>query len=277
MVISSETTYNEMLRSPWQRLRFTKSALTVIAGRAYSSWLQAGVPAPGAAITTAAVPTSATTGAINFGMYNSSGTLRCLQMAFDIANLTTVSGGMITIADRLSHQGGLDSTVTTAQTTNLPTAALTRYTTGVGVMAALEIYTQIGTVATTVAVSYTNTTPTAGQISPAQTIGATGNREASRFIMIPLVTGDRGITSVENVDLVASTTTAGAFGVTLYMPLVSIPIDHLLALRFDPEALYGFGTWFPEILDDACLMWVHHMATTTTGIIQGEHRLHEDA
>jgi hypothetical protein len=157
------------------------------------------------------------------------------------------------LCDRLSHQGGLDGTVTTAQTTNLPTAALTRGdTTGKGVFAGLEIYTQIGTTGTTFLVTYTNQAGTGSQVSPLVTLGNTGFREANRFIPIPLASGDNGFRSVENVDLTATTGTAGAFGITLYRPLFPIfvaqqggeeqLIDGLLSVAF-----------LPEIPDDACL------------------------
>ena len=47
---------------------------------------------------------------------------------------------VIWLADFLVHSGGMSGTVTTEQTTGLPTVALSRYTNGDGIMAALIVY-----------------------------------------------------------------------------------------------------------------------------------------
>jgi hypothetical protein len=189
--------------------------------------------------------------------------------------MSIANASMVILADRLSHQGGLSGTVTTEQTTNLATAALTRYTDGVGVMAAIEIYTQIGTTGTTVTASYTNTTPTAGRTSVATVIGGTGFREASRMIILPLQQGDVGVRSVESVTVLATTGTAGAFGITLFKPLVCFP----LAVQgqqwlFDP--LLNLGGNMPEIDGDACLQWIYVSSSSSTGIVMASLRFSED-
>lgn len=279
MTISNESSYYEQVQQPFERCRISKTSLTVVQGRSYSSWLQAaGFPAVGVAPTTAAVPTSATAGCLKGGngntLNNGSGTRRILKTIFMPA--LTTAGGMITICDRLSHQGGLSGTATGAQTTNLPTAALTRYTSGVGVQCGLEIYTAIGATGTTVTTSYTNTTPTAGQVNPLATWGGTGFNAASRIVILPLVAGDVGVTAVASVTATASTLTVGNFGVTLFYPLVHVPIDDILAIKRSSEALYGFGTWFPEVKSNACLQFIYHMNGTATGIVQGEVLISED-
>jgi len=280
MTITNENAYYAMINSPFQRARVSKSALTTVVGRSYSSWLQgAGFPPVGVAPTIAAVPTGATAGSLKGGngddLINGSGTRRILKCIFDHAP-TASPGGMITIVDRLSHQGGLSATTTGAQTTNLPTSALTRYTSGVGVQMGLEIYTVIGTTATTITTSYTNTVPTAGQASPAIAFGGTNNREASRILFVPLASGDKGVTAVANVNIVASTLTAGAFGVTLFYPLVHIPLDDILSIKGSADAMHGFGTWFPQVQSGACLHFIYHTSGATTGIVQGDVLISED-
>lgn len=260
------------LESPRDRVLITKDLTCNAAGRVHSSWL--GLPNAGAAPTTAVAPTKATTGAYPFdGWQNSGGGLKTYCVGGDVRG-NQASGSqfglptMMIVADRLSHQGGLSGVVTGAQTTNLPTAALTRYTSGVGVMAALEIYTAIGSSSTSVTVSYTNTTPTAGQISPAIQWGTTGFREISRFFPLPLAAGDIGVTSVESVTVPASTSTAGAFGVTLYKPLFAIavsPFDSQVDAIFSGRMAGGL----PEILDDACLFLIGCPGIAATHRIQG--------
>lgn len=266
MAIASLAAYQQRLAANYNRIHFQKNSITVVAGHTYSSWLAAGFPAAGAAPTTAGVPTNATTGALTNSINASGATQRILRCVLNWAIMTP---GMITIVDRLSHQGGLSGTVTGAQTTNLPTAALTRYTSGVGVEAGLEIYTSVGTTATVASISYTNTTPTSGHTSPAVTFGGASFDIASRFIHVPLQVGDVGVTAVASVSLTASTLTAGAFGVTLYYPIVMIPMNDQDPTGIDVDALFGFGTWFPQVFDNACLQFHYTVNTTSTGVISG--------
>lgn len=208
------------------------------------------VPA-GTTPTTAAVPSRTITGA--FGQQNgSSGRLVVCGGDVAISATASTTAGMVIIADRLSHQGGLSGTVTTAQTTNLPTAALTRYTSGEGVMAALTIYTQIGTTATTVTASYTNQSGTAGQITAAVQLGGSGYREVQRMILLPLAAGDTGVRSVESVTVLATTGTAGNFGVTLFKPIAAFPFS-TNAQSVQSYVGGGLLGGLEEIIDDACL------------------------
>jgi hypothetical protein len=197
--------------------------------------------------TTAAACSVTTSGAIQFG----NGTSQRLHTIRARSGVGINSNLMNTlIADRLSHSGGLSGTSTAAQTTNLPTAALTRYTSGEGVLIGLEIYTAIGSTATDVSVSYTNQAGTAGRTSPLVRIGGTTFNQAATVILIPFQAGDTGVQSVESVTLSASTGTAGDFGVTLFKPLVwtiSKPGGSPLDL-----AIEGGGN-APQVVDNACL------------------------
>ena len=220
--------------------------VTTVAGRPYDLWVNA-VPV-GAAPTTAVVPTSATAGAL--GQPNpASGQLSIIGARFSALN-----PGVYLVVDRLSHQGGLSGTVATAQTTNLGTAALTRYTSGDGVLMGLTIYTQIGTTATTVTCSYTNQAGTAGQVSPLVAIGGTGFREASRLILLPFAGTDSGARAVASVTLAATTGTAGNFGVTLFKPLFAIHVADGSGVVSAAGLISGFsGGGAPAIVDNACL------------------------
>lgn len=155
-------------------------------------------------------------------------------------------GGVL--IDRLSHQGGLSGTVTTAQTTNLPTAALTRYTSGVGVYAALEVYTAVGATDALWTVSYTNQAGTAGRTASWLMADTPGGNS---FHPIPLVGSDTGVRSVESVTLTPSTGTAGNFGVTLFKPLVWFGPHHGGMDR--PFDIFSLPGWNTPIDDDAFL------------------------
>lgn len=163
-------------------------------------------------------------------------------------------GGCWMIVDMLNLSGGLDATLTTAQTTNLPTAALTRYTSGEGVMAAIYVNASIGATATTVTASYTNTAGTSGRTTTATLIGSTAANGTGVVITLPLQAGDTGVKSVESVTLAATTGTAGNIGVLLFKP-----ITMLWSSTFDASSMIdavstgGMVGTFNEILDDACL------------------------
>ncbi len=223
MAFSTYAAYKAALDAPYQRITISKALSTSRINRIYSLWNQGvGVPGQGIPPTTAATQVNDTAGALL--QADSSGTQRILRMV-----LCSASGqmGTVTVADRLSHQGGLSGTAAGAQTTNLPTAALTRKTTGIGVQAAVEIYTTLGATAATATVSYTNEIPTSGQVSPAFTIGTSDDyRELGRFLHIPLAVGDRGVRAVASITLSGTTGTTGNFGITLFYPLITVPYHY---------------------------------------------------
>lgn len=276
MAIADHSAYKARVLAPRQLVRFSKPAPTVIINRPQvMPWSSA--PDLGTVPTTAAVPVATTAGAMNSdngGIRDSSGVHRIVG----VRGLNNYIARYM-LVDRLAHQGGLSGVVTTAQTTNLPTAALTRYTTGEGVLISLEIYTQIGTTGTTVTASYTNQAGTAGRTTTAVAFGATGFREVWRTIILPLQAGDTGVRAVASVTVLATTGTAGNFGVTLFKPLMSFSLDQVGAFVIDP--LEDLGANCPEVVDQACLQWMFCAPTATqlvgTGTaFEGELLLSED-
>ena len=173
-------------------------------------------------------------------------------------NPSGIGGVFMILIDALNISGELNGTLTTPQTTNLPTAALTRYTSGEGVYAALVIHTTIGGTATTATVSYTNQAGTSGQISPAFAFGGNGNNGTGQVFRIPLLAGDTGVRSVESVTLAASTGIIGAFGVMLYKPLAMMfQNDTEGASLIDCVSTGRMVGQCNELLDDACLTFFY--------------------
>lgn len=179
-----------------------------------------------------------------------SGKLRILG-----ARLTTggVAAASVLAFELLNHSGGLSGVVTTEQTTNLPTAALTRHTSGEGVMMALVVYTVIGLSAVTVSVSYTNQAGTPGRVSPAVQIGGNSFREAGAVILLPVEGADSGVRSVESVTLSGTTGTAGNFGVILFKPLALFDCNDASTTHNFDAVYRGFAGSFAEFDDDACV------------------------
>lgn len=185
-----------------------------------------------------------------------------------IANTGTGSGSLMLI-DRLCHSSGLDGTVTTAQTTNLPSAALPRFTSGVGVMAALECYALAGTTATTFTVSYTNEQGVSGCVSPAALFPASSTMVVGKLLFVPLASGDKGIRSVESVTLAGSTGAAGNFGVTLFRPLSVVACsENGVGFQAISDVTASMPLGLPAI-DNACLQIVNMMLSVNLGHLHG--------
>lgn len=228
------------------------AAASTVAGRWTSLWRYNGSPSgasanPGAV----AIPDNTTEGALK--QTNPGGG----RQKWIVGGWGTggPAAGMLMLYDRLLHVSGLSGTNTGAQTVQSGTPGsrvppLTRYTDGAGNMVLVEIYTQIGSTATTAVVNYDDQDGNASA-SPAFAIGGTGLREAQRLIQVPLAAGDTGVTGVADIDLVASTTTAGDFGITIAHPLITFS---------GPAAgVPGFTSFVQgklvEVLEDACLAW----------------------
>lgn len=225
--------------------------LQSVTARIFDNWMSQ-VPAP-VTPTTAVAPTRTTAGAL--GQENGgAGTLAIVGARYNGMN-----AGVALICDRLSHQGGLVANLATAQTTNLPTAALTRETTGEGVMLGLTLFTQLGVTGTTVTASYTNQAGTAGKITEPVVLGNTGFREAGRLILLPLAAGDTGVRAVASVTVLATTGTAGSFGVTLFKPLYAIVMESTSGVAAGGFVSGGMSGGIPEVVDDACLFVVTNL------------------
>jgi hypothetical protein len=239
------------------------AATATIVGRWASLWTFDGQPAAGVAPTTAAIPTNATNGALKQAD-PTGGRQKWLYSVF--AN--GLVGGTLLLYDRLLHIGGLSGTVITAQNvqTTTPTPALTRYTNGIGNMAWAEIYTALGATATTITMSYVDQSA-ATVTSPAVVIGGTGFTEKNRCIMLPLAAGDTGIEAVKTVTVLASTLTAGNFGVTIGHPIAYIGIggSGCTGWRDFTTGLPGI----PEILAGACLSFLWMPQTVTAPEVFG--------
>jgi hypothetical protein len=140
-------------------------------------------------------------------------------------------------------------------TTNLPTAALIRYTNGVGVWAALEIYSSIGNTTTTARIRYTSDTGEIDVLSPFVRIGGVPVRDPGSFIIVPLLPGHRGVQSVSGVELTATTGTAGNYGVTLFRPIAFIS-QQIEGNTITSDGVIGNCGHLPVVLNNACLMGV---------------------
>lgn len=189
-------------------------------------------------------------------------------------NPSGLSGVALFLSDYLVISGGLSGTETLEQTTNLPTAALTRYTGGDSVRAAIIIHTAVGATASTLTASYTNQNGTPGRTTASTVIGGSGNREGGRVLPLVLEGSDTGVRSVQSVTLSATTGAVGNFGVLLYRPLSMMCLNNAEGANvIDAVSTGGFIGSFAEVQDNACLslMAVWPVAQVISGaILMGE-------
>jgi hypothetical protein len=230
---------------------FQMSANTAVAAVRFGNYSSLFVPAPSTPTTSVALDKTSNYAINSLVTDGVSGRLSILGARL---NPSGVGGIAVMLVDILNMSGGLSGIVTGAQSTNLPTAALTRYTDGVGVHAAIIIHSQIGSTATTVTVSYTNQDGTSGRTSTALAIGASGLREAGSLFRIPLQAGDTGIQAVASINLVGTTGTAGNIGVVLYKPLALLFLNDIEGTNIlDCISTGRMVGQCNEVLDGACL------------------------
>lgn len=272
MALADYAAYKSALLGPHESFHFQKNAAgNGFGNKLHTTWAQS--PFAGAAPTTAVACSASTTGSLrnvngNAQQNGSGALLKYLARASLNSSLAgTSTQYSMWLLDRLSHQGGLDATTPvdpTANTTNLPTAALTRYTSGVGVLPMLEIYETIGSTATTIVASYTNTAGTAGRKTLPTTFGGSGNNSWGRVLILPLQEGDIGCKSVESTTILASTGTAGNFGVTLAKPLAFYPCIGSSGMNHIYDSIIGCAGLIPVIDDGACL-WLAYFQNNSSG------------
>jgi hypothetical protein len=188
---------------------------------------------------------------------------------------TSNSAMTVEVHDRLAHMGGLNGTLTTAQTVSLDLSTLgatnnisnrigdTNYS---DVQWWLEWYTATGATAVTVTVNVTYNDGTTGALASAS-LAAT--RPASFMLslnaLIPAAASGKYIRAVNTVTLSATTGTAGSFGVTATRPRMTLAAP-IANMKFVADwAQLGF----PEIFNESCLFPIVLTSTTSTGTVRG--------
>ena len=232
-----------------------------------SMWLQGGTPSAGSTPpTTATVPTNTTAGCLQQKNPNSGQQLWLLNYS-TTSPLLNLTGFRTMLYDRLIHISGFSANTTNLQTVNL--TGLTRYsgTSSAGNRATLEVYSALGTTERNATISYTNQDGVSGRLVTIK-IGGIDNTNAAfqlgATVILPLVSGDTGVRSVETVQLDGSTTTQGNFGFCIIRPLTTTG-TMFQSSTTNIDLIYGIPS-LVEIKANACLsMMSIFNATSNTG------------
>ena len=254
------------------RIVLDKASIASQTANSYCSlWRATGQPGQGAIPTVVATCNNTTVGTIGFNQQTSPITSygAYLEIATGNAAMT------MELHDRLANMGGLNGTLTTAQSVNLDLSTLLS-TDNINVRKGdanysdvqwwLEWYTATGATAVTATIAVTYNDGTTGNLS-ALSLAAT--RPASHMIplnsLIPSAQSGKFIRGIVSVTLSATTGTAGNFGVTVTRPRMTLSA---------PIANHKFiADWaqlgLPEIYNSSAIFPIVLTSTTSTGTVRG--------
>ncbi len=254
------------------RLIIDKASISnATAGGYHSLWRATGQPGQGAIPGAAAVCDNTLIGSLQFAQQTAPAT------SYGGWTNAVCSNSAVTLEvhDRLMHMGGLNGTLTTAQTVNLDVHANlaslnldarkgdANYS---DIQWWLEWYTDTGATASNATIAVTYNDGTSGNLT-VQAVG--GTVRASRMfplnLLIPAAAAGKYIRDVDTVTCSASTGTAGSFGVTATRPRMTMPLPLANKMEIFDWAALGL----PEIFNSSCLFPILISSTTSTGTVRG--------
>ena len=254
------------------RIVLDKASIASQTANSYCSlWRATGQPGQGAIPTVVATCNNTTVGTIGFNQQMSPSTSygAYLEIATGNAAMT------MELHDRLANMGGLNGTLTTAQSVNLDLNTLlatNNIDTRKGdanysdIQWWLEWYTATGVTAVTATIVVTYNDGTTGNLS---VLSLASTRPASHMIplnsLIPSAQSGKFIRGIVSVTLSATTGTAGNFGVTVTRPRMTLS---------SPIANFKFiADWaqlgLPEIYNSSAIFPIVLTSTTSTGTVRG--------
>ena len=254
------------------RIVLDKASIASQTANSYCSlWRATGQPGQGAIPTVVATCNNTTVGTIGFNQQTSPITSygAYLEIATGNAAMT------MELHDRLANMGGLNGTLTTAQSVNLDLSTLLS-TDNINVRKGddnysdvlwwLEWYTATGATAVTATIAVTYNDGTTGNLSA---LSLASSRPASHMIplnsLIPSAQSGKYIRGIVSVTLSATSGTAGNFGVTVTRPRMTLS---------SPFANFKFiADWaqlgLPEIYNSSAIFPIVLTPTTSTGTVRG--------
>lgn len=271
MTITSRDQLIAAMGNSSSRLVIDKASISNAAvGQFHSLWRATGQPGQAAIPGAAAVCNNTLLGAMQFTQQTAPAT----SYLGIIEAVSSNSAMTLEIHDRLAHMGGLNGTLTTAQTVGIDLNALlttnnldarkgdANYS---DVQWWMEWYADTGGTAVTATVNVTYNDGTTGNLT---NISLAATRRASQMIplngSIPAAASGKYIRGVVSVTLSATSGTAGSFGVTAtrYRAANFMPIAN--ARHTSDWAALGL----PEINNASCLFSVMLCSATITGTLR---------
>lgn len=246
------------------------SIANAAAGQYHSLWRATGQPGQGAIPAAAANCNQSTTGCLTFNQQ----TAPAKSYLAYIEAASSNSAMTVEVHDRLMHMGGLNGTLTTAQTVGLDFNGVTADNMAERIGDAnysdiqwwLEWYTDTGATVVTATAAVTYSDGSTGNL-PAVSLAAPRRASFMQPLngLIPAAVAGKFIRAVNTVTLSATTGTAGSFGVTA---------TRLRGTLFIPIANAKYGAdWaslpISTIPNNACPFISVLASTTSTGTLRG--------
>lgn len=246
------------------------SIANAAAGQYHSLWRATGQPGQGAIPAAVAICNQSTTGGMKFSQQTDPAKSYLAYLEAASSNSATT----MEVHDRLMHMGGLNGTLTTAQSVGIDFDGVTadNMVERIGdanysdIQWWLEWYTDTGATVATATVAVTYSDGTTGNLT-AVSLAATRRASFMQSLngLIPAAAAGKFIRAVNTVTLSATTGAAGNFGVTatrlrgsLFMPIANA--------KFSADwASLPIGV----MPNSACPFIAMLSSTTTTGTLRG--------
>lgn len=229
-----------------------KQTFTSVANTWVTTYRAGGMPAAGSYtnISTGATKNNTDAGALSLALSNPTG--GDTKYILSVASNSSAVFNQAFLTDLLWAGGNCSANTTSAQTVS--SAALTRYTTGTGLVITMEVTTALGATPSAIACSYTNQANTSGQTtgSASLTPSAIVQRlqPSAQLPVLPLASGDFGVRAIASVTC-GSAMGSGVFAIRISKLLffmvgsaANIPIQQDIVAGIDgllPLATEGGG------------------------------------
>lgn len=253
-------------RYDWNKIT---GAAAYTAGRWYDMSSLNGNPVanayPGTALGWVTCNEAAGNGTQIFGMPHGGDVSTDIKHLLNTYAVTAVATGVpctLMLVDMQGYWPGINMNTLSAQTlTGTPTL---RYANGAGCRLFLVARATTGAVAHNIAISYSNSVPTAGRSLPV-TVAATASAIVPHIVhsgtaannygpFLPLAGGDTGVSTVATVTLSAASGTASTAALVLCRPIYQLPLS-TVGVASERELVNQFPA-LPKIEDGACLTWL---------------------
>jgi hypothetical protein len=267
----NEITSGKFNRTDWNKIT---GGTTYTAGRWYDFSGLAGTPVAnafaGTALAWRTCDETTGNGTQIFGLPHGKNVSPDTKHVLNVSAITSVATGVpaqLMLVDLQGYWPGISNNSATAQTlTGTPTL---RYTNGAGCRLFWVQTAAAGATAQNIALSYSNTVPTAGRTLPVTVamtasgivghISHSGTAANNYGPFLPLASGDTGVSTVATVTFSAANTGTGAL--CLARPLLTLPLT-TVSVAAERDLLNQLPS-LPRVMDGACLTWLYFAGAAT--------------
>ena len=261
----NEITSGKFNRTDWNKIT---GGTTYTAGRWYDFSGLNGTPVAnafaGTALAWRTCDETTGNGTQIFGLPHGGNVSPNTKHVLNVSAITSVATGVpaqLMLVDLQGYWPGITNNSATAQTlTGTPSL---RYTNGAGCRLFWAQTAAAGATAQNIALSYSNTVPTAGRTLPVTVamtasgivghISHSGTAANNYGPFLPLASGDTGVSTVATVTFSAANTGTGAL--CLARPLLTLPIT-TVGVAAERDLLNQLPS-LPRVMDGACLTWLY--------------------